>query len=159
MIPENRDLFQPDSCPHSEATAASMGSITSSAEVCNSKQLSGEKKYTRTDSRPRSGNRHQVQEVVGWARKSLSEVGTKKCDASRRFGIPIPERLLRRPEVEYLCGLSRSSLYRLIAANQFPPGIKLSKNAVAWRSSSIQEWIAERIAAADLAQTAKVEER
>ncbi len=54
--------------------------------------------------------------------------------------------------IEHLTGLSRSSLYRLIAANEFPRPVNVSKNAVAWLSSSIEEWMAACIAAAQATQ-------
>jgi prophage regulatory protein len=65
------------------------------------------------------------------------------------------ERFLRRPEVQHLTGLSRSSLYRLIAIQEFPRPINVSKNAVAWLLSSIDDWMAARVAAAQFAQANK----
>jgi prophage regulatory protein len=56
------------------------------------------------------------------------------------------ERLLRRREVQRITGLSRSTLYRLIAAKDFPSGIKVSTNAVAWLESEVDHWIARRVA-------------
>jgi prophage regulatory protein len=69
---------------------------------------------------------------------------SKKSPHAYGLATDIRERLLRRPEVEHLTGLSRSSLYRLITANEFPVGVNLSKNAVAWTASSVDEWIAAR---------------
>ena len=55
--------------------------------------------------------------------------------------------LLRRPQVEALTGLKRSSIYALMRAGQFPTPIKLSARAVAWPVQAIQRWIANRPAA------------
>ncbi|WP_440995662.1 helix-turn-helix transcriptional regulator [Arhodomonas sp. SL1] len=49
--------------------------------------------------------------------------------------------MLRRREVEQITGLSRSSLYALIATGRFPPPYRLSARAVAWRLSEVTEWI------------------
>ena len=56
--------------------------------------------------------------------------------------------LLRRKQVEALTGLSRSSIYALMAKKDFPPAIPLTARAVAWTSESIDAWIKSRIAAA-----------
>ncbi|WP_185837220.1 AlpA family phage regulatory protein, partial [Vibrio cholerae] len=41
-------------------------------------------------------------------------------------------RLIRFREVLTMTGLSRSSLYRFIEENQFPPQVQLGDRAVAW---------------------------
>lgn len=58
-----------------------------------------------------------------------------------------PELLLRLPQVMARVGLSRSSIYEAIANRNFPPGVKLSRRAVAWSSKAIDAWISERIQA------------
>jgi len=57
------------------------------------------------------------------------------------------DRIIRRREVQRTTGLSRSSLYRLIAAGSFPSSIQLSANAVGWLEAEISAWIAGRVAA------------
>ena len=57
--------------------------------------------------------------------------------------------LLRLPEVQRRCGLSRSTIYDLIARGEFPPQVRLGTNSVAFSSAEIDEWIASRIAARD----------
>ncbi|TQP46886.1 AlpA family transcriptional regulator, partial [Vibrio cholerae] len=50
-------------------------------------------------------------------------------------GVNMPEnniRLIRFREVLTMTGLSRSSLYRFIEENQFPPQVQLGDRAVAW---------------------------
>ena len=53
------------------------------------------------------------------------------------------ERILRRPEVEDQTGLSRSTIYSMMADGTFPKPVKLSKRAVGWRDSDIATWLAE----------------
>ena len=45
------------------------------------------------------------------------------------------DRLLRRREVEEITGLSRSSIYRLMADGEFPRPVKVGSAAVRWRAS------------------------
>jgi prophage regulatory protein len=56
-----------------------------------------------------------------------------------------PERLLRMPEVEQLCGLKRSSIYRQIDAGSFPQQVRLGARAVGFPASQVQKWISDRI--------------
>ncbi len=55
--------------------------------------------------------------------------------------------LLRPAVVMEHTGLSRSALYREIAAGAFTP-VKLGTRAVAFSSVEVEQWIADRIAAA-----------
>lgn len=50
-------------------------------------------------------------------------------------------KLLRRQQVEELTGLSRASIYRLIADGDFPRPVRVSSAGVRWRSSDIAAWI------------------
>lgn len=50
-------------------------------------------------------------------------------------------RILRRPQVEALIGLRKSALYQLVKAGQFPAPIQITKRAVGWRASDIEQWI------------------
>ena len=51
------------------------------------------------------------------------------------------EKILRRPEVENLTGLSRSSIYSKIADGKFPEPIKLGPRAVGWPETAIKNWV------------------
>ena len=53
-------------------------------------------------------------------------------------------RLLRRPEVERLTGLSRASIYRLMAHGDFPRPLRVGVRGVRWRSEDIDRWLAGR---------------
>ena len=57
--------------------------------------------------------------------------------------------ILRRRTVEAVTGLSRSSVYRLAAAGQFPKPISLGPRAVGWRADEIDRWIEQRTATRD----------
>ncbi|AKS22498.1 MAG: phage DNA binding protein [Leptospirillum sp. Group II 'C75'] len=51
------------------------------------------------------------------------------------------DRILRLPEVLSTVGISRSSLYALIAQGQFPRQIRLSPRTSGWRLSDVEDWI------------------
>jgi len=51
------------------------------------------------------------------------------------------------PEVKRKTALSGSSIYRKIAAGEFPAPIKLSKRSSGWVASEVDSWIEERIKA------------
>ncbi|MDA8587066.1 AlpA family transcriptional regulator [Rhodobacteraceae bacterium] len=53
-------------------------------------------------------------------------------------------RILRRPDVETLTGLSRSTLYAMMAEGTFPKPVKLGKRAVGWREAELLEWLDAR---------------
>jgi prophage regulatory protein len=55
---------------------------------------------------------------------------------------------IRLREVSRLTGLSRSSVYRLESAGNFPRRVKLSERASAWKCSEVKQWLAERPRAA-----------
>ncbi len=55
--------------------------------------------------------------------------------------------LLRIGEVTRRTGLSRASVYRLMADGHFPRSVRLSSRTTAWVLSEIDEWIGGRIQA------------
>lgn len=57
---------------------------------------------------------------------------------------PSDVRLLRLPDVLDRVGLSRSMVYSLAAAGQFPAPVRLSSRTSAWRSDDVQAWIDSR---------------
>lgn len=57
------------------------------------------------------------------------------------------DRLLRRAEVEYKTGVSRSAMYEGIRQGTFPEPVRLGNNSVAWLCSEIDEFINQKIAA------------
>lgn len=52
--------------------------------------------------------------------------------------------LLERETVERLTTLSKSEIYRRIAAGSFPRQVPIGRRRVAWRQSEIAAWIAAR---------------
>ncbi|MCV2873274.1 AlpA family transcriptional regulator [Defluviimonas sp. WL0050] len=62
------------------------------------------------------------------------------------------ERHLRRRTVEAMTGLSRSTLYALMAKDEFPRPVKLTSRAVAWPESAVADWLAQRSAASNNAR-------
>ena len=54
------------------------------------------------------------------------------------------DRILRREEVQRVCGISRSTMYEMIRAGAFPAPVLLTKRNVGWRESDIAGWLASR---------------
>lgn len=50
-------------------------------------------------------------------------------------------RVIRRPEVETLTGIPRSTLYAKIAAGDFPAPIKIGQRSVGWIEAEVHEWL------------------
>jgi prophage regulatory protein len=57
--------------------------------------------------------------------------------------------LERLPSVKARTALSRSEIYRRIAAGDFPKPVKLGERASAWSAAEVDRWIADRIAVRD----------
>ena len=55
--------------------------------------------------------------------------------------------LWRLPVVQRTTGLSRSTVLEMVRVGKFPKPIRSSTRCVAWLSSEVKSWIAERIAA------------
>ena len=56
----------------------------------------------------------------------------------------LPDRLLRREEVEQRCALTRTSIYRKMREGSFPLPLKVGVRAVRWPESEIETWLSER---------------
>ncbi|CDT35904.1 hypothetical protein VCRLGP107_520003 [Vibrio crassostreae] len=54
-------------------------------------------------------------------------------------------RLIRIREVLDKTGLSKATLYRLIAAGKFPASIQIAYRAVAWEESQVDEYLLNMI--------------
>ena len=54
------------------------------------------------------------------------------------------ERILRRPDVENITGLSRSTIYAWMERGEFPKPVALGARLVGWRESDIEAWLAAR---------------
>jgi prophage regulatory protein len=53
-------------------------------------------------------------------------------------------KILRRPQVEEMTGLSRSTLYLRMKSGKFPRPVNLGGRAVGWLSSTVENWILEQ---------------
>lgn len=53
----------------------------------------------------------------------------------------MPDRILRINVVLDRTGLTRSTLYRKIAAGTFPRQVKLSARCAGWRESAVNAWL------------------
>lgn len=60
-----------------------------------------------------------------------------------------PLRMLRMPDVIHRTGLSRSTIYALVAEGKFPRQIKVSPNTAGWLEHEIDAYLQERIAERD----------
>ena len=61
-------------------------------------------------------------------------------------------RILKRPEVERLTGMSASSIYAKMRAGTFPAARRLGPGSVGWLESDLDAWM-EALPAADPADT------
>ncbi|TBU77176.1 helix-turn-helix transcriptional regulator [Phytopseudomonas daroniae] len=61
------------------------------------------------------------------------------------LAIPVTPALLRLPSVCAQVGLSKSQIYRLIRAGEFPAPVRLGPNSVAWPAEHVSAWVCEKI--------------
>lgn len=61
-----------------------------------------------------------------------------------RFPAHPPRRALRVSEVTTRTGLSRTTIWRLVQADEFPRPHRLSKNAIGWAEEDVNRWLAAR---------------
>ena len=50
-------------------------------------------------------------------------------------------KIIRRPQVEKATGLSRTTIYQMMAEDRFPKPVRLGKRAVGWRESDLSDWL------------------
>ena len=55
------------------------------------------------------------------------------------------KRFIKLNEVIHTTGLSRASIYLMIQRGQFPRQLNISERSVAWVSTEVQGWIADKI--------------
>jgi len=56
----------------------------------------------------------------------------------------MPDKIHRLPSAIGMTGLCRSSLYKALAAKDFPEPVMLGKRAVGWRESDLIAWVQSR---------------
>lgn len=54
------------------------------------------------------------------------------------------ERIIRPVELQDILGVTASTIWRMERDGRLPARIKISKRAVGWRESDIEEWIQNR---------------
>jgi len=89
----------------------------------------------------------EAQVSAGPSTASAAHNGSQPGRLAAAQTVGAPPILLRLPMVMRITGLARSTIYKLIAQNQFPAPIKLSKRAVAWLQSEIEGWVSSRVRA------------
>lgn len=77
--------------------------------------------------------------VPVWSQQTPQALPKDTTEQARK-----PEKYLRLPDVESLSALKKSSIYAGMRAGTFPPCVRLSVRAVAWRESDIAAWQAQR---------------
>lgn len=60
-----------------------------------------------------------------------------------------PHRVLRKPQVTKITGLSAATLWRQVKTGRFPRPIRLSAQAVGWIESEVFAWLDARVAERD----------
>jgi prophage regulatory protein len=53
------------------------------------------------------------------------------------------DRLMRLPKLLKIAGISRATAYRYVRSGRLPAPVRLSPNCVAWKTSAINEWMAQ----------------
>lgn len=72
-----------------------------------------------------------------------------KVAEAKREGSPARAgRFMRLPDVIATTGLSRPTIYRLIAQRDFPEQHQLTRRSVGWWESDIENWLRNRTLAA-----------
>ncbi len=75
----------------------------------------------------------------------LRESPNMAMRSTKDFDFEDGKRFLRLPEVEFVVGKKRSSIYRGIAAGDFPAPYELgSSRSVGWLSTEINAWVLSR---------------
>ena len=80
--------------------------------------------------RPRNVKRHLRPPSKNASRNMPAKKGDEEM-------MKIHDRLLRRRQVEEITGMSRSSIYRLMKAREFPRGVRIGSKTVRLRASVI----------------------
>ena len=58
--------------------------------------------------------------------------------------LPPPRKALRIPKVTDKTGLSKTHIYRLVKAGEFPKPTKISKRVSVWDEATLDNWLARK---------------
>jgi prophage regulatory protein len=83
--------------------------------------------------------------IVGAARPGRS-VHAQPIDA-----LLIPDALLKMRTVNDVTGLSPATIYRKVAAGEFPAPIRLGSRCTRWRALAVRHWLATQTASSSIA--------
>src|SRR5262249_23032654 len=100
---------------------------------------------------PKAGTRTEKIKLAGrvrYARASALTVRTLEQPREATM-FETSQNLIRRRQVEARTGLSRSTIYAMIAAGKFPVPCKIAGNLNLWSESEISAWVAGRLAERD----------
>lgn len=61
--------------------------------------------------------------------------------------VPDRQRIIRKPELLNMIGLSDPTIWRMEKAGNFPKRLRLGGNSCGWLESEISGWLTERAAA------------
>lgn len=67
-------------------------------------------------------------------------------------------RIIRKPELLNMLGLSDPTIYRMEKAGRFPKRLRLGGNSCGWLASEVEGWIAEKVKARGMVECAQVTE-
>jgi len=59
------------------------------------------------------------------------------------------QRYYRRPALEEMLGLSRSTIYRMMQHGEFPRPVLLGRRAVGWLEDDIDNWLGSKANSSD----------
>lgn len=88
----------------------------------------------------RIGRTHDVERA---RMQKLIVAETSPRDASNHSMLST-NHVLRRKDLKPATGLSPSTIYKMIALDEFPPPVKLGLKAVGWLKSDVDAWLARR---------------
>ena len=74
--------------------------------------------------------------------RQAKHFGAHKSEASHRT-TGYPDRIIRLPEVLYLTGISRSTLYDKMKKRTFPQSRSLGGWIVGWSMAEVMAWVAD----------------
>jgi prophage regulatory protein len=55
--------------------------------------------------------------------------------------VQLADALLRIKTVTHACGVSAATIYRMIAAGEFPEPVRLGKRCTRWKAADVRAWI------------------
>jgi prophage regulatory protein len=53
----------------------------------------------------------------------------------------LPDALLKLATVEAMTGISRASIYRRLALDEFPQPVRLGRRCTRWPAATVRDWI------------------